>query len=151
MLTARFDGGCVSNPGGHAACACLIHRGPSEVYRHSRYLGFGPEQSNNVAEFHGLKVILVWYIEAKLTEHIVIFGDSQLVIFRMQGKYPKPAAGLCARVARECIELRNQIPEGRIAFRWQRRLYNEDCDEMCNFLIDAGRRGVTMLADGVHV
>lgn len=146
MLTARFDGGCVKNPGGHAACACLIHRGQIEVYRESRYLGHGPEQTNNVAEFNGMKAILQWYLAKKTEEPMLVIGDSQVVIFRMQGRYSKPAVGLCASVARECIELRNQIPERLIEFRWQRRLYNEDCDAMCNFLIDAGMRGVTMLA-----
>jgi ribonuclease HI len=151
MLTARFDGGCVKNPGGHAACACVIQHGAAEVYRHSRYLGFGPEQSNNVAEFHGIKAILEWYIAAKTKQPILIRGDSQIVIFRMQGRYPKPAAGLCARVARECIELRNQIPENQISFQWQRRAHNDVCDSMCDLLIEAAMSSATMLAADVEV
>jgi len=147
MLTARFDGGCVPNPAGHAAYACLILRGETEVYRHSRYLGFGPEQSCNVAEFNGLRAILGWYLASRTKEHILVIGDSQVVIFRMQGKYSKPAVGLCARVARECIELRNQIPENQIAFRWQPRHNNDACDEACSLLIDDARRGIITLAD----
>lgn len=135
MLTARFDGGCIKNPGGHAACACVIEQDGIEVYRESRYLGHGPNQSNNVAEFEGMRMILKWYLDKGITVPMEVIGDSQIAIWRMLGKYRKPVNGLCAESAKSCLEMKNWIMPGRVTFRWERREHNDLCDSLCDALI----------------
>lgn len=139
MLVARFDGGCDDNPGGNTACSCIVHRAGVEVYRYSKYLGFGPLMSNNVAEFEGLHAILKWYLNSGLTEKMDVIGDSQIVIGRMTGMYRKPAKGLCAEIAKKCLELQSWLPCDTVRFFWEPRLHNDDCDAMCNAEIESGK------------
>lgn len=139
MLLARFDGACNPNPKGHAAFACLITRDDEDVFRFSKYLGKGDEMTNNVAEFEGIKAILKWYIDSGTTEPMRIIGDSQVVIWRMLGKYNKPVSGLCAPVANECLALQQWLPVGCVTFSWERRFNNDECDAMCNLELDEAR------------
>jgi ribonuclease HI len=141
MLLARFDGGCWPNPGGHASCACLIERttgigiyytdDAEEVYRKSRYLGYGDHNTNNVAEYEGLKLILEYLITHH--EPCLIIGDSRIVINRMIHRNG-PGGGRCAPVAQECLNLVRRL-DG-LTFKWQKRTRNEECDAMCTLEID---------------
>ena len=139
MLIARFDGACEpKNPGGHGACACVIERDGFEIYRKSEYLGYGPEMTNNVAEYQGLMLILKWYnkrIAALAGEHLHIIGDSMIVIRRMTGKSRKPPVGICAPLARDCV-LAAQFNRPCLSFEWQGRDNNEECDAMCSLEIE---------------
>lgn len=136
MLIARFDGGCEDNPFGHGACACLIERDGIEIHRASRYLGKGKQMTCNVAEFEGLKMIFKWYLDSGLNEPMNVIGDSQIVIWRMLGKYKKPVTGICAAISNECLELKSWLPFGQVKFEWQGRGNNEECDAMCQLEID---------------
>lgn len=139
MLIARFDGGCDPNPKGYTACACFITREGFEVYRKSKYLGKGDGMSCNVAEFEGLKMILKWYLDSGTMEPMTVVGDSQVVIWRMLGKYRKPVIGMCAAISTECLELRSRLPVGRVNFEWQRREHNDECDAMADLEIEEAR------------
>lgn len=136
MLIARFDGACDPNPKGHTACACLITRDEVEVYRNGKYLGYGEGMTNNVAEFEGIRTILGWYLTGPKNEHMRIIGDSQIVIWRMLGRYPNPPVGVCSRIAMDCLSLKAMLPKGLVTFEWQRRDSNEECDAMCTFAIE---------------
>lgn len=136
MLLARFDGACEKNPFGHGACACLVERDGVEVYRGSRYLGKHNRMTCNVAEFEGIKMIFKWYLDSGLCEPMTVVGDSQIVIWRMLGKYRKPVTGICAEVAGECLEMKSWLPAGMVNFQWQGRDNNEECDAMCQLEID---------------
>lgn len=139
MLTARFDGGCYPNPGGFAASACLVVRGEEEVYRWGKYLGYGSGMTNNVAEFEAMREILRWYLDSGCTEEMKVIGDSQVVIWRMLGKYRKPVQGVCAPIAQSCLEMKRWLPFGKVSFEWERRCNNEECDAMCNQLMEEGK------------
>lgn len=137
MIKARFDGGCDPNPGGHAACACLIMDGDKEMYRKSKYLGHDAGNSNNVAEFEGVKLILEWLLLNP--QPCLIIGDSAIVIGRLKSKSSAGSKGLCEAVSLECKRLLNQR-QSLVRLEWQPRTRNEECDAMCDLEIDEGRR-----------
>jgi len=91
--------------------------------------------TNNVAEFEGIKMILGWYLATKSTDAMTIVGDSQVVIWRMLGKYRKPVAGICAESANDCLQMKSWLPYGKVNFEWQPRLSNDECDAMCDLEI----------------
>lgn len=92
--------------------------------------------TNNVAEFEGIKMILQWYLDNKLRETMQVIGDSQVVIWRMLGKYRKPVTGSCAAVATDCLKLKEILPKiSIVTFKWLPRLNNDACDAMCNLEI----------------
>lgn len=124
---ARFDGGCWPNPGGHASCACVIARGAEEAHRECVYLGSGSAQTNNVAEFSGLLLILKWLKANAPQAETQIISDSTIVVNRMNSRnLPK---GVCRVKAQECLSLLAFLP--RLSFIWQPREENADCDRMC--------------------
>lgn len=129
MYKARFDGGCIPNPRGHASSACVIYKGDKEVYRQSEYLGFGPGNTNNVAEFHGVLMILKWLNDFGQNQPCEIIGDSQIVINRMNSRtLPK---GVCKAKAYDCM-ICSSWYKGKITYKWERRDNNSDCDSMCD-------------------
>lgn len=136
MLRAMFDGGCVPNPCGFAACACLIEDDGVEIYRASKFLGVGEGQTNNVSEYRGLLLILKWVQENRPTE-IHITGDSQIVINRMKRPlaYGKLPVGVSSEIAMICKRLSDSLP-CLIHFHWRKREKNEECDAMCTLEID---------------
>lgn len=136
ILRARFDGGCVPNPEGHASCACLIMRGTAEVYRKSVYLDEGPGMTNNVAEYSGLKLILEFLLVHP--EPCIIIGDAELVINRMRSSTTSGGTGVCAPLALECKALARKLTS-LVDYRWQPRTRNEVCDAMCQAEIDERR------------
>ena len=139
MLIARFDGGCWPNPGGHAACACLVMREEEEVYRESRYLGYGSRMTNNVAEYEGLMMILKWIGREKIGERVHVVSDSQVVIRRMTGQAGGPPTGVCASLANDC-RLAASFHGKILSFEWQRRSENEECDAMCDLEIEEAEK-----------
>lgn len=149
MLIARFDGGCIPNPKGHASSACFITRDGNEVFRQSKYLGFGEGMTNNVAEFEGVKMILQWYMRNGTSEPMRVIGDSQVVIWRMMGKYRKSVTGTCAEVANECLEIKSWLPWGAVTFEWQARMNNDECDAMCDLEIEEAQNKHNLSREGV--
>ena len=65
-----------------------------------------------------------------------IIGDSQIVIWRMLGKYPHAPVGVCAPVAADCLSLKAMLPRGMVTFEWERRESNDECDSMCTLVIE---------------
>jgi ribonuclease HI len=124
---ARFDGACWPNPGGHAACACVITRGTDEVHREAIYLGVGAEQTNNVSEFAGLLLVLKWLKANAPEASTQIVSDSTIVVNRMKSRtLPK---GVCRAKANECLTMLSSVPN--LCFLWQPREHNSECDGMC--------------------
>lgn len=140
MIIARFDGGCVPNPRGHASCACLIECDGEELYRKSIYLGHGEGQTCNVSEYEGVLLILLWIDANYDNRSVTIIGDSQVVVNRL--KYSaRPAGGVSAEIAnRARREYQRQIGMGRdIRVKWERRGSNDECDAMCDLEIAEAR------------
>lgn len=136
---AWFDGACWPNPNGHAACGALIKLNGETIFEDSAYLG-NENTSNNFAEYHGLRLILLYLIENKI-ENCAIFGDSDLVIKQITGEWK--AGKLSKKEARgkvpikpryympayeACRELANQLTG--ISFKWIPRDQNEEADAL---------------------
>ena len=134
MLVAQLDGGCIRNPGGPAAAACLIITiEGNEIHRASKFLEAGPKMTNNVAEFEGLNLIFDWLLQQNYGQRIHIVSDSQILINRMNGKLRKPPAGHFAKIAIACVNLNSVLRKVHtISYEWKPRMHNEICDEMCS-------------------
>jgi ribonuclease HI len=92
--------------------------------------------SNNLAEYAALIAVLRHLIDAGLQrEHIVVVGDSQLVINQMFGNW-KIKRGCYVELAREAKALLTQFP--RIEGKWVPRDRNTVADELSRAAIGAG-------------
>ena len=87
-----FDGASKGNPGPSGAGA-IIYYNNTEVS--SKGIFLGNNETNNVAEYHGLLLGLQQAIELNIKK-ITICGDSQLIIKQMNGEY--------------CVKSSNLIP-----------------------------------------
>jgi ribonuclease HI len=86
MIEVHTDGLCEpQNPGGHGTYGVVVYTGKTVVYL-SGDVGSGPEMSNQVAEYHAVFKALEYLAERELTkEEIVVYTDSQLVAYQMNG------------------------------------------------------------------
>lgn len=80
---AFFDGGAKPNPGEMTIGGYVEDSTGFRVYEYSRELGHG---TNNEAEYLSLNYLLARLIE-KGVQDVEIYGDSQLVIYQVLGKY----------------------------------------------------------------
>lgn len=125
MIECWFDGGCGPiNPGGHATYGALIKQDGVEVWTKSGYLGFGPEMSNNVAEYAGIIAVMEKLLDKGIT-NATIYGDSKLVVRQMMGSW-KAKAGLYVPFYQEAIKLRRRLPN--VVIKHIRRQFNTRAD-----------------------
>jgi ribonuclease HI len=84
MHTLFFDGCSKGNPGRAGAGAVLYNDAGAEVFAQAAFVGH--HATNNEAEYTGLVVGLNEAANLGIKE-LQVCGDSQLVIYQMQGKY----------------------------------------------------------------
>lgn len=122
-----FDGGCGPvNPGGHATFGAIVKVNGSTTYAKSGYVGFGPEMSNNVAEYAGAISVMEHLIENNIRSAI-IFGDSKLVVLQLNRKW-KAKKGLYFPFYQRAAVLRLQLPH--VEIRHIRRHLNTEADAL---------------------
>jgi ribonuclease HI len=133
-ITVHFDGACDPNPGGHAGWGAVISiNGATEGI--CGYVGFGPAMSNNVAEYAGLIGALEELLRRGLeNEPIQIFGDSNLVIQQMSGRW-KVGKGLYFDNCQKALLLKKKFADLR--FTWIPRERNSDADVLSNTGLDS--------------
>ena len=127
----QFDGGASPNPG-RASCAYRAIRADGKDGGNvSRAWCMSGTHSNNEAEWEaavtGLAELLEKHPEA---EHIIVMGDSELVVNQANEYYRVTKAHLRPYFKR-LQDLRKDHPEKRIAFKHVRREFNEAMDEAC--------------------
>lgn len=132
-----FDGACGPyNPGGHIGCGVLIKdKNGDVIHTISRQYSpdeFGGNTSNNVAEYQAFILGMQWCIDNGISD-VDVFGDSQLVINQMLGKY-KIKNGLYAEKAREAISMIKNF--NKITFTHILRNFNSQADELSKIVID---------------
>ena len=131
IITAYFDGVCEPvNPGGYASYGILITKHSKDDYicllKESKFVGNGNTISNNVAEYSGTIRILEFLIEKKLQEeHIIIHGDSKLVIMQMIGQW-QIKQGIYVPFALKCLDLLKGFKN--LSWKWIPREENNICD-----------------------
>lgn len=119
----KFDGGCNPNPG--RMTAAYILRGDVNA-KASIDLGEG---TNNIAEHTALILGMTRALEAGVT-HLDVYGDSDLVICRMSGKWKGngPATSHLRPLIIQAKQLAVQFE--KITFTWIPREKNADCDAL---------------------
>jgi ribonuclease HI len=132
IFTLYFDGSCWPNPGGTAATGYALYLGSELVTAKHHVLGTGPFMSNNVAEYSALNNGLEAFIrhEKKGYSTLNVYGDSQLVINQMSGKW-KIKSGLYRFYAIKAKTLCNEIRKSALLeFEWIPREQNIEADSL---------------------
>jgi ribonuclease HI len=137
MITLHFDGACGPyNPGGHMGCGVVFRNGYDEIIHtiSQQYTpkDFNNNTSNNLAEYIALILGLQWCIDNNHTE-VNVFGDSQLVINQMIGKF-RIKNGIYVDKAHEAKELISKF--NIITFTHIKRELNDEADELSKIVID---------------
>lgn len=127
MIECWFDG-CTEpvNPGGHSGWGAIVKDRENLLLSSCGYVGFGPEMSNNVAEYAGVIAILKFLIENKISE-ARIFGDSDLVVKQLMGQW-KAKRGLYLPYFKEAWKLKQQLP--LVTLHWIPRERNDAADKL---------------------
>lgn len=91
-LFVYFDGLCEpKNPGGVATYGMIVKEDGETIVEHCGLAEAKPwtdEASNNVAEYSAVLHALEWLDKNKKhNAHIILRGDSKLVVNQLQGKY----------------------------------------------------------------
>lgn len=130
-IMVHFDGSCNPNPGGHASYGFKINTLSEVGYDDHGYIGHSKSMTNNLAEWAGLKAALGYLLglngELK-GDKILIFGDSQLVIRQLTGRWRVKAKHL-EIFKSECLELLELIGLPWEA-RWIPRCENAEADAL---------------------
>ena len=82
-LRTYSDGGARGNPGPAAIGVVLCDEKNQVVEEAARCIG---ETTNNKAEYHAMLLALELAKKRK-AKHLVCYGDSELLIFQLQGRY----------------------------------------------------------------
>lgn len=143
MIKAYFDGACTENPIGQCACGIHITDGEGVLFSEGYYLGRCG--GSNTAEYEGLIRVLEWL---SLTEPVIIYGDSKLVINQMSGRW-KIKKGLYKESALKAKALVEQFTH--IQFKWIPREQNEICDELAEDAIGTWENENATFDDKIYV
>ena len=131
MIRVYFDGACEPiNPGGIATFGYVIYRDDEKIIEGKGIASepLSSQTSNNVAEYTALINALEWLIANNYrNDNIHIYGDSQLTIRQMTGKYAVKAERLLPLYAR-AQQLAKQFDS--IKFQWIPREANEEADKL---------------------
>jgi ribonuclease HI len=125
----RFDGGSIGNPGPSAGAAILV-RPDGERSTASRFL---ENATNNQAEYAGLLCGLALAKEAGAT-HLLVQGDSKLVISQFTGEWRVKDSALAACLA-EARELAKAFAS--VEATWIPREENSEADREVRRCLDA--------------
>lgn len=83
-----FDGACRDNQSPdrrEAAWGYVVKRKGRTVQRSHEYVGEGPDQTNNRAEYQGVIAGLKWLQQNATEGEIKAYGDSELIIEQIRG------------------------------------------------------------------
>jgi ribonuclease HI len=127
IITATFDGACEPyNPCGHLGLGWTI-----DDQHHHRYIPAAYANTNNVAEYFAVIEILRWAEGQTEPATLNITGDSQIVIYQIDGSHAVRAGSLRAYHA-EATSLLHQLRDDGwvVTLRWVPRERNEVADRL---------------------
>ena len=124
-----FDGSARPNPG-LCRCAIIIKDMNDKLIFEEGYK-IADNQTNNYGEYWGVIKGLeaAWRLGYK---DIIILGDSQIVIFQLNGKYKPCSHPNLKELYQKCIVLMSQF--NSVYFKWIRREDNERADYLSNLI-----------------
>jgi ribonuclease HI len=121
------------NPGGFGYAGYLVKEPDGQcVHQGAAFLGSTPRMSNNIAEYEAVKRGLEAVAERyNSTVDVVVYSDSQLIIYQLSGKWSCADAELmilraaCRMVAKEFHS---------VEYVWIPREQNKEADRMSKVL-----------------
>lgn len=129
IVQVHFDGACEPARGGGIATYGFVAEGGGFEYEESGLAvrPWSPRATNNVAEYTAAIRALEWLRHQGFSGHVILVGDSQLVIRQMTGEYAVKAEHLRAYWER----LRN-LASGftEVQFVWVPREENTRADAL---------------------
>lgn len=141
MITVYFDGACgPRNPGGKCGGgAAIYYDGELVAEIAERFIPKNPrDTSNNLGEYWALTKGLEYLLDqGKAQENIQVYGDSNLVISQMTGRW-RIKHGTYAEQAKICRKLVANFTN--INFTWIPREQNERADELSKIAL---RKSIT--------
>jgi ribonuclease HI len=120
-----FDGCSKGNPGKSGAGAVIYHNS-EEIWSQSAYVG--EKETNNYAEYHGLILGLNGALEMNIN-NLTVYGDSNLVINHLNGKYKISSENLMALY---CKSMDFSEKFTNITFQHVYRTENSRADQLAN-------------------
>jgi len=126
--TMYFDGCSKGNPG-LAGAGAVIYTNDEEVWSGSYFVG--TQSTNNEAEYAGLILGLKKASEMNI-QHLVVKGDSQLIIYQMLGKYKCNSLNLLP-LYQAAKKLEGDFE--RVDYKHVLRNLNHRADELSNIAI----------------
>jgi ribonuclease HI len=129
----NIDGASRGNPGPAAWAAVVVPEGGAAPLERSAVI---PDTTNNVAEYTALLEALDYCAALGLTE-LQIRSDSELLVKQMRGEYRVKHPDL-QDLYREAQHLLK--PFAKVSFEHVRREQNKRADELCNLVLDAGKK-----------
>ena len=127
-----FDGGTHPGNPGNGGCGAIIKLGERE-YSFNEYLG--TNVTNNRAEYGGLLLGLRQAQKLGI-RNLSVFGDSQLIIYQMDGSYSCRHEGLIP-LWQEAKTLAAEFEA--VTYNWVRRSKNQKADAPGNQSHTVGR------------
>jgi ribonuclease HI len=133
-ITCFFDGACEpKNPGGEMGAGAYI-TGENIGFVKNEYFAARPENTNNVAEYLALIMILKKLADKRKCR-IEIFGDSKLVVEQMNENW-KIKRGAYKDYAIQALSLLNALRQNnKVCIDWVCRENNKIADELSKLAI----------------
>ena len=126
MHTLYFDGCSKGNPGMSGAGAVIYDEQLVEVWSKAHFVG--NHSTNNEAEYTGLLIGLRKSVDLNI-DHLLVRGDSQLIIRQLKGEYKVKSESLKPMYT-EAIELIQKIRS--VQFEHVYRHLNKRADALSN-------------------
>jgi ribonuclease HI len=138
-LFVNFDGLCEpANPAGIPCYGFVVKNENATVsYRGIGLVNsvkpFSPQANSNTAEYGGAIKAMEWLIENGYADdihdyEILLRGDSQLIMRKLNSKDYSPRAAKMTTLYNITIMLRSKFPISRIRFEWVKRDENKEAD-----------------------
>ncbi len=131
-LFVYFDGLCEpKNPGGVATYGLVIQKDKKTIFEDCGLAEAEPwsdDASNNVAEYSAILRALEWLDENKQHDsHIVIRGDSKLIVSQLRGEYKVKSLRI--------VELHHKAKKllskfSNLQIEWVDRSLNQEADQL---------------------
>ena len=135
MIEVYFDGLCEpKNPGGVATYGYLVTRDGKKTHegRGLACTPFAPEATNNLGEYMGVIKALEYLAGERVSEPVVVRGDSKLVIEQSEGRWKVKSPAIAPLNAR-IRELSFKFDDLR--FEWVPRKQNKEADALTNLAL----------------
>jgi len=131
ILSVFTDGGSRGNPG-ISGFGIVIKADNKIIYRESKNLGI---KTNNEAEYYALISALTFLVNEKpVTDKIIFYSDSQLMVRQVQGIYKMKAQNLKPLLS----QVHDLLSQLTLPYEFQsiRRELNTQADKLANNAMD---------------